>query len=77
MQRPRPTKVNSSLSFVALSFACIVTIPKQGCHPDLIQAISGACSVNHHEKLLLAKVQNHLIDQLFGRSSDIVVHHKK
>ncbi|RVX07344.1 hypothetical protein CK203_022529 [Vitis vinifera] len=58
---PRPTKVNSSLSFVALSFACIVTIPKQGCHLDLIQALSGACSVNHHEKLLLAKLRDRSI----------------
>lgn len=47
----------------ALPSACTVTVPKQGRCRDLIQALSGACSVKHNEKLLLAEIRNHLIDR--------------
>ncbi|XP_074276694.1 ubiquitin carboxyl-terminal hydrolase 5 [Silene latifolia] len=40
---------------------CTVTVPKQGRCRDLIQALSGACSLKPNEKLLLAEIQNHLI----------------
>lgn len=44
---------------------CTVTIPKQGRCRDLIQALSAACSLKPHEKLLLAEIQNHLIHRFF------------
>lgn len=45
----------------ALPAACTVTVPKQGRCRDLIQALGGACSLNHNEKLLLAEIRHHLI----------------
>ncbi|XP_052187763.1 ubiquitin carboxyl-terminal hydrolase 5 isoform X2 [Diospyros lotus] len=47
----------------ALPTACTVTVPKQGRCRDLIQAVSNACSLKHHQKLLLAEVKCHIIDR--------------
>ena len=43
----------------ALPSACTVTVPKQGRCRDLIQALSGASSLKHNEKLLLAEVSSY------------------
>lgn len=40
----------------ALPIPCTVNVPKQGRCRDLIQAISGACSLKSSERLLLAEV---------------------
>ncbi|KAJ4975516.1 hypothetical protein NE237_000622 [Protea cynaroides] len=45
----------------ALPVPCTVNVPKQGRCRDLIQAISGACSLKSSEKLLLAEIRSHLI----------------
>lgn len=52
----------------ALPSACTVTVPKQGRCRDLIQALSGACSVKHNEKLLLAEVSScrHSSSSVYG-----------
>ncbi|KAH7511707.1 hypothetical protein FEM48_Zijuj12G0011200 [Ziziphus jujuba var. spinosa] len=47
----------------ALPYACTVTVPKQGRCRDLIQALTGACSLKHNEKLLLVEIHNHLIQR--------------
>lgn len=41
---------------------CTVTVPKQGRCRDLIQALSAACSLKPHEKLLLAEVRTSLFN---------------
>ncbi|KAJ4976497.1 hypothetical protein NE237_001603 [Protea cynaroides] len=45
----------------ALPVPWTVNVPKQGHSRDLIQAISGACSLKSSEKLLLAEIRSHLI----------------
>ncbi|XP_043692351.1 ubiquitin carboxyl-terminal hydrolase 5-like [Telopea speciosissima] len=45
----------------ALPIPCTVNVPKQGRCRDLIQAISGACSLKSNERLLLAEIRSHLI----------------
>ncbi|KAK6937919.1 Peptidase C19, ubiquitin carboxyl-terminal hydrolase [Dillenia turbinata] len=47
----------------ALPATCTVTVPKQGRCRDLIQALSGACSLKQSEKLLLAEIRGHLIQR--------------
>ncbi|XP_043688372.1 ubiquitin carboxyl-terminal hydrolase 5-like [Telopea speciosissima] len=48
----------------ALPIPCTVNVPKQGRCRDLIQAISGACSLKSNERLLLAEIRGHLIHRL-------------
>ncbi|GAB4829450.1 ubiquitin-specific protease [Ancistrocladus abbreviatus] len=49
----------------ALPSVCTVTVPKQGRCRDLLQALAVACSLKPNEKLLLAEIQNHLINHIF------------
>ncbi|KAJ8458085.1 hypothetical protein OPV22_031011 [Ensete ventricosum] len=48
----------------ALPTTCTVNVPKHGRCRDLIQALSNACSLKNREKLLLAEIRGHMINQL-------------
>ncbi|URE22780.1 ubiquitin carboxyl-terminal hydrolase [Musa troglodytarum] len=48
----------------ALPTTCTVNVPKHGRCRDLIQALSNACSLKNGEKLLLAEIRGHMINQL-------------
>lgn len=45
----------------ALPTVCTVSVPKHGRCRDLIQALTGSCSLNTGEKLLLAEVWMNLL----------------
>ncbi|XWS74654.1 hypothetical protein CRYUN_Cryun01aG0016500 [Craigia yunnanensis] len=52
----------------ALPSTCTVTVPKQGRHRDLIQALSNACSLKQTEEFKLVEIRNHLIHRFLDDS---------
>lgn len=49
----------------ALPTICTVSVPKHGRTKDLIQALSGACSLKNEERLLLAEVCRTYLHAMF------------
>ncbi|KAL4187332.1 hypothetical protein AMTRI_Chr09g18480 [Amborella trichopoda] len=79
MSLPLPSTATRAMTIMvfygdgsALTMPFTVTVPKQGCCKDIIQALHEPCSLNAHESLLLAEVYNHQIYRYLDNPFELI-----